>query len=319
MNNIKGIFLSILFCFLAFSMAYAIDPTDIGVGARPLAMGKAYTAVADDGSAMFINPAGLSTSNSLKIVSMNGNLLSEIPYTMMGISQPMLGGNVAIGYVGLGVAGIQESTLSGITPEVTGNEGSFFNSVINVSYSTGLERVPVLNKLNGGILKNAKVGTSVKFFSQEYTGASSFDNGDSGGVDIDLGLISEINDNMAIGCTVKNLIPGNNMNSDEFPMSTTIGIANKFNKIDLLTAVDLEISEMLLLHLGVEWKPMKFLSIRAGLDQQPSAGEVATNFSTGLGFDIKGFMFDYAYHTYADLSELTTHYFSIGYNLESKK
>src|SRR3989339_410138 len=245
MNNIKGIFLSILFCFLAFSMAYAIDPTDIGVGARPLAMGKAYTAVADDGSAMFINPAGLSTSNSLKIVSMNGNLLSEIPYTMMGISQPMLGGNVAIGYVGLGVAGIQESTLSGITPE--------------------------------------------------------------------------INDNMAIGCTVKNLIPGNNMNSDEFPMSTTIGIANKFNKIDLLTAVDLEISEMLLLHLGVEWKPMKFLSIRAGLDQQPSAGEVATNFSTGLGFDIKGFMFDYAYHTYADLSELTTHYFSIGYNLESKK
>ena len=44
---------------LICSAAYAaLDLTEIGVGARPLGMGKAYVGLADDASAIFFNPAG---------------------------------------------------------------------------------------------------------------------------------------------------------------------------------------------------------------------------------------------------------------------
>jgi len=65
---------------------------------------------------------------------------------------------------------------------------------------------------------------------------------------------------------------------------------------------------------GCEWKPIEFISLRGGIDQSPSGGEVVTNTATGVGINIKGFTFDYAYHTYAELVEFSTHYFSIGYS-----
>ncbi len=41
----------------------------VGVGARPVAMGQAFTGVADDANALFYNPAGLSFQSRF-----NGNL-----------------------------------------------------------------------------------------------------------------------------------------------------------------------------------------------------------------------------------------------------
>ena len=38
----------------------------LGVGARPVAMGSAYTAVADDANALFWNPAGLGITKSFQ-------------------------------------------------------------------------------------------------------------------------------------------------------------------------------------------------------------------------------------------------------------
>jgi len=75
----------------------------------------------------------------------------------------------------------------------------------------------------------------------------------------------------------------------------------------------------LLFHAGAEWSPIKFLKVRAGLDQAASAGSSATNLSGGLGIVVRGFTFDYAYHGYSDLSEFTTHYFSIGYEFLNAK
>ena len=43
---------------------YAADFLRIGVGARPLAMGEAYTAMADDASSVFWNPAGVANVES---------------------------------------------------------------------------------------------------------------------------------------------------------------------------------------------------------------------------------------------------------------
>jgi len=296
-----------------------LDPTDIGVGARPLGLGKAYTAIANDGSAIFTNPAGLSQGSNLKLISMAGNVMSEVPYTMFGGSYPLLNGTLGFGYVGLGVSGIKEAYLSGGTPEVTGKEGSFTNSALNLSYATDLEKVPYLNKMGTGIFREAKVGATFKLINQGFSGTASFEGGGGTGFDLDLGTQAKINEDTTAGLTVKNLIPGNNFKSDELPMSITAGVSKNFTKFNLLTAMDAEISRTLLFHLGCEWNPIQLLKIRLGLDQKPSAGSSITNLAAGMGISFKGFTFDYAYHTYAELSEFTTHFFSIGYVGEEKK
>lgn len=287
------------------------DPTDIGAGARPLGLGKAYTAIANDSSAVFTNPAGLALSKSSTAISMFGSLMNEVPYTMFGGSYPALNGTVGFGYVGLGVSGIKETVLVGNTPEVTGTDASFANSALNLSYATDLKR-------DLGVFKNVSVGGSIKLISQGFSGGASFESGNGGGVDLDLGAISSLNDETTVGLTLKNLIPGNNLKSDELPMGITAGVAKKFVQYNLLTAVDAELSRGLLLHAGAEWSPTQMLRLRLGLDQKPSAGSATTNLAMGMGVNFKGYTFDYAYHTYAELSEFATHFFSIGFVGEAK-
>jgi hypothetical protein len=62
---------------------------------------------------------------------------------------------------------------------------------------------------------------------------------------------------------------------------------------------------------------MHLLALRVGMDQQYKAEEsnfsVASNLTAGVGLFLKGFTFDYAYHSYNGLAENNTHYFSIGF------
>jgi hypothetical protein len=288
------------------SASQILDPTDIGVGARPLGMGKAFIGIADDGSAIFTNPAGLSQNKALTVISMAGSLMTEVPYTVIGVSYPALNGNIAIGYVGLSVSGINETVLVNGTPEITGAQGNYTNSAINLSYAKELKNV------NNGIIKSPDVGVTLKIINQGLSGGS-FGGGGGTGFDLDLGARSKLTEDLTAGLLIKNIIPGNNFKSDEIPMSIVGGIAKKFNKLNLLTAMDAEFSRGILFHAGCEWNPIRVLKLRFGLDQKPDAGSTITNLAAGLGITFGGFTFDYAYHTYAGISDLSTHYFSIGY------
>ena len=295
-----------------------LDPTDIGVGARPLGMGKAYTAIANDGSAVFTNPAGLAQINALSVISMAGNLESEVPYTMVGGSYPVLNGTVGIGYVGLGVSGIKEAVLVGITPEVTGNEGNFANSSLNISYAGNMGNIPYLNKISTGIFKDTKLGATLKLVSQGFSNSPSMEGGGGSGFDVDLGALCSVSEDTTAGLTIKNIVPGNNLKSDELAMDITAGVARRFSQWNLLAAADAEMARSFLLHVGCEWNPIEMIKLRLGLDQKPNAGSTSTNLAAGLGVTFRGFTFDYAYHTFTDLNEFATHFFSIGYVGEAK-
>ena len=69
--------------FAAQDMIVA-DPMYIGVGARPLGMGKAYVAVAEDGDTVFVNPAGLGKVLTPKLTSMYTSLLGDVNYVVLG-------------------------------------------------------------------------------------------------------------------------------------------------------------------------------------------------------------------------------------------
>jgi hypothetical protein len=293
-----------------------IDPTDVGVGARPLGMGRSFSAVADDGSAVFINPAGLSGINAM---SMSGNMMGEAGYTVFGGSYPVGPGTLGVGYVGIGASGINETNLVNGTPEVTGNSGSFTNSSINLSYGSEMKDIPFLSNFNIGNLTNTRLGATLKMVNMGFSGLASAEGKGGSGIDMDLGFIANVDDDTKAALTIKNLIPGNNFGGDELPMRTVLGLSKNYPNTNLLTTIDLEYNRSLLMNFGVEWSPAQMLRVRAGLDQEPNAGSILSNFTAGLGLIFKGFTFDYAYHTYAEIADMSTHFFSIGYRGEVPK
>jgi hypothetical protein len=71
----------------------------IGVGARAVAMGGAFTAVADDANALFWNPAGLALDNGFHADLTMMKLLQSVSYTSAGLVTP-LGSRVGFGAAG---------------------------------------------------------------------------------------------------------------------------------------------------------------------------------------------------------------------------
>ena len=63
-----------------------------GVGARALGMGEAFTAIADDASAVYYNPAGLAQMDHNELSWTGGSEYKGIPYTNFGTFDMALGG-----------------------------------------------------------------------------------------------------------------------------------------------------------------------------------------------------------------------------------
>ncbi len=72
----------------------------IGVGARAVSMSGAYVAMADDGSAMYWNPAGIVQIGKNELVMSHMDWLADIKYEFLGYAH-QLNSNIGIGmYVG---------------------------------------------------------------------------------------------------------------------------------------------------------------------------------------------------------------------------
>lgn len=72
---IRQIFIITLFLEVCFSLsAHAVELQEFYRGVRAVAMGNAFTAIADDADAIFYNPAGLALNNRMKLVLFNPKL-----------------------------------------------------------------------------------------------------------------------------------------------------------------------------------------------------------------------------------------------------
>jgi len=331
-------------CFtgaLADEYSAIADPSEIGVGARPLGMGKAFVGVSDDGSAIYLNPAGMAQFRTWKLSSMSGTILQDVRYVMVGGAYPFSFGTLGLGYVNVGVPGIPITTISGSgTPEFAGDYTDYNAGVFFLSYGSELKRI-----LPSDIFSNVDVGANAKIFLQGFTGGGASIEGASGtGFDIDLGFQYHPSPWASFGLNFINLLPvemGGKFSwpargdrdeplDEAIPMVVKAGVAAKVwgeggvhsaGGQELILALDCDMRPTVrrpgVWHLGAEWWPTNILAIRAGIDQQPSALEsgigVENNLTGGVGIKYAGFTFDYAYHQYGDVADNTTHYFSLGY------
>src|SRR5689334_13804699 len=67
---------------------------NIGVGARAIGMGEAFTAVSDDVSSLYWNPAGLALLNQSQGAFMYNQSLKDLAYSNAAVATPLENGGI---------------------------------------------------------------------------------------------------------------------------------------------------------------------------------------------------------------------------------
>ncbi|MFH1542244.1 MAG: S-layer homology domain-containing protein [bacterium] len=324
---------------LSGSLAYATtkianDPTNVIVGARVLGMGGAYISLADDPSAIFLNPAGLGQTKKLQLSSMSGrfaNLFDQIQLTAV---IPTKLGTFGIGYGGtlfnFSLPSAEVVTIGDQTRIIASGEasGKYNNTAVILAYG---HEASFFNRFN------FYLGGSLKLLSQELKATGLVD-GTASGKEINLGLLFPVNKKIRLAVSGYNLLPDSsggkitwsNNSTETFPARVRFGLSYKpiYAEIgqpqELKVLLDLDryitISQPNLLHVGIEWSFAEIFFLRAGLDptyNNDDSGNtsVANDQTYGLGLAYKGYRFDYAYHYYGNQPSNATNYFSLSYGI----
>ena len=328
----------------------APDPIRIATGARTLGMGKSFVGLADDISAIFLNPAGLAKADNWQLTSMSGKLLEEFNYVSVSGLYPTNFGNFGLGFIRSDIGGAFPTTIeAGSDPDnpifiidTTQDAMTYYNNLFILSYSDNLKRLfslPGLSVLGNRFpsLSDINVGINTKLFAVNLTG-DHISQGNAYGREIDLGIQGQTLPWLSLGANAQNILPatmGGKLQYDSgweenYPAVLKLGSAinaigenNSLYKIQkhnvkLLADIDYELSRSNdlppLMHLGLEWKPMALIALRAGIDQEiDGPNSVANNMTSGIGLYYGEFRFDYAFHQFAGAPGVDNHFFSFSY------
>ncbi len=270
------------------SVSYAADPgttganfLKIGVGARAAAMGEAFTAVADDSTSLYWNPAGLARVQGRELSAMYNVWFEGIGQGYVSAGFPLLGGTMALGtnYVSMGdLEGRDES----------GNPTETFQASdlgISVGFAGRLGRF--LLGLSGGMIRSTIAGDTQSAFLSTVGG------------------LVEISESFSLGVVAQNL--GTKLGEDPLPLILKVGLALKLEPFCL--AVDIGKSQDTDLYycVGMEGWLGNIVALRAGYR---TGRDVGPGWTAGLGFKMSGFELDYAYVPYGELGD--THKVSLG-------
>ncbi len=270
--------------------SYGLEFLKLYGGSRPLAMGEAYTAVADDTSSIIFNPAGLNFVNAFQIQAMSNQWFSGISQRMALAAFPIGFGVLGIGYTDLNSGDILGYSNTG-TAEAVFSTAS--NAVI-VSYASKFR-------------EDLFYGVSIKGISEKlesFTGSS---------FGADLGIKYIMNSDLHLGASVLNLGPGLRFDQETTPLPITIRGGASYNakvfEKDLKLAADVVLySDSNKFNLGAEYKPHEILALRAGL--------YGRNLRAGAGLTTKPVVIDYSFAPDANLG--ATHQISLTFFLQGE-
>jgi len=277
-----------------------LDFLKMGIGARPLALGEAYVALADDISAIYWNPAGLVQLRRPEVGFTYNKWFEDIGYHFFGYSQPVNDSVFAFSVYYLGGGDVEGSDDSG---NPTG-EFSVYDLAFAFSYS---------RKLIDGL----SAGLNFKFIREkledEAANAFAFDLGalyKTGINNLDVGLNIQ-----NIGTTIKFV-----KESASLPLNWKFGLAYKLfpgNPLNLTLDFNKLKNKGIYFGLGAECWITDYLALRIGSKFDP---DIKDRVRFGLGLKVKNLRLDYAYTPHKIMGD--THQFSVGFyfgKLEEEK
>jgi len=260
-----------------------------GTGSRPLAMGGAFSALADDSSACFYNPAGLENGERQQISFLYYPLPADTLYNSITYSYPILDfGAIGIALYRIGTGDIQSYDASDFDLGTIDYEQ--YKATIAYARRAGEQFV---------------IGIGVNIISFRLLNVNAY------GFGADFGLIYEPFYFVSAGLVVKNLInPVLTLQTTEerLPREYVAGFAVKIPvkpvKVNLTSDFVFPEEADFKIKAGIELTGFDILSVRAGYD-----GDA---FCFGGGIKFMGISADYAYLLNEYLGGLSR--FSVAYN-----
>ena len=264
--------------------AVAGTSLQVPIGPRAIAMGGAFSSIADDAEALFWNPAGLPWIGHQEIAATHANLFgSDIQDNYAAFVLPL--------------TRLQAAAVDWYRSGFSDEELVFGENRIDVSYGRKLSPLPI------------SLGASIKYLTRSTElDAVSVRRGTGAG--LDFGILAQPLPGIRLGVVAQDAFDTKLAYSQgqgtvvAYPRTLRVG-ASYAPLRNALLAADLDDR----LHVGAEYTPIQALSIRAGVQDDGSGPDgLLWSFGTGIRWNI--FRFDYAYQDHPTLGG--TSHFGLG-------
>ncbi|MFC1522646.1 PorV/PorQ family protein [Elusimicrobiota bacterium] len=275
----------------------------VGVGARAIGMGSSFSALADDSTAIYWNPAGLSQLEKKEIGVSYNAYFEDTASQFISYAHPYEKGVCALSLKMLSVTDIEKRSAIGGDAD-TPNLGTFKTG--DLAFSVAHSR-----KIDVGG-KDLRLGLALKYIASDLgpESASTFA--------LDLGSIYHLNDAWQTSFAIQNI--GGKLKfvdeGDPLPLRVKPGVAykkdlaNEGKLIGTLDADLLFVDKRYLINPGVEWWPKEMFAVRAGY-QLGRDSDAGPGVSAGLGYRVSNVGIDYAFAPYGVLGN--THQISLAF------
>ena len=320
----KVVIIFLLLIFITFTAAaeqtYTADFLTFGTGARPLGMGNAFTAIADEASTTYYNPAGIAQLTHHEFNFMHATLAELAAYDVAGYIYPF-SQNMTFGVSWLRV-GVDDIPITGLpvaSKAIGPNNrpyviGTFSNTSNAMLFSGARHLITLPQHIS------IHLGASLKLIY-----IASYRNTNAIGGGSDLGILAKTNQDKSTAFsfgivasdffTTKLYWNTPPENPEETPHTETLsprlkmGIAyhQKLPIFDskLTLAADVDTRNDYEIHAGAEYILYELLALRCGLDGRNGTSQVIF-FTAGAGLQLRfvtgaAFHVDYAYQRQPDL------------------
>jgi hypothetical protein len=326
----KYIFYTLIVLFLP-ALSFSADTKyggaflELGVGARPLALGSAYVSLADDGSGFYWNPAGVSFLQQINISLMYANLFNSLEnHGFISASLPVFGGAVvSASWIRLAVDDIpryegvysfddylQRKDDPGLW--LTDPARGSFNFASNAYFITFSKLSKVKVDLGWQYFElpfEVGYGLNFKMLDIKLADKTGSGMGLDGGLRLKLGLDALFADenygDLNFGLAIQDVFGTNitwdtdSNHHDRIERNWRYGMSYSqplhFIKSEVLLLYDLNSKYDGSMHFGFEFTYKKFLALRLGTNDG--------NFTAGAGLTYWGIGIDYAFQLH-DLGNL---------------
>ncbi|MCB4756725.1 MAG: PorV/PorQ family protein [Elusimicrobia bacterium] len=264
----------------------------LGAGARAAGMADAFAAIADDVTAGYWNPAGLSQITKPQLSVMQNSYLVDTQYQYLGAACP-------VGKSALGIAlyRMDYGTMDRYTAADV-KDGSFSAGSMAGSFTFG-----------SSMAEGLRYGITAKVIRE------SLENTSQTGMATDAGLLIE-RGLYRFGLAIQHMGPKMKFVQDEFalPLTVRLGSATRLFQEKLLVGLDIvkPNDNDAALQSGIEYKASEVLFLRTGYKFQTGNAldvEGITGLTGGIGTKFGLFNLDYAFVPFGELGN--THRISL--------
>ena len=266
----------------------------LGVGARAAAMGGAFSAISDDASACFWNPAGLSDAPPLEVFFMHNRWIADISQSAASVTfdVPYVRMGVSMNYFNMGE--LERRTDNSVEPE-----GVFIPFDLALGVSAAYQVNPDIS-----------AGVTMRFLHE------SLDSETARAVLFDIGIKSKtMIPGLTAAISVRNLGTEIKYVTEGYEAPRLVALGAAYRKMLPWSGNALLVSAEIVspndndtrIALGAEYSFREFLFGRAGY----RSGLENEDFSFGFGVSYLKLRFDYGFVPYSDLGN--SHRFSLFY------